>query len=73
MFFRKQEKHPTEWDRENLQPVLRCSICNGEQVFGFKDKRTGSFSEIGLIRSHAELYEMAGRYGITPEEVSKVY
>ena len=58
---------------ENLLPVLRCSIWNGEQVFGFKDKRTGDFSELGLIRSNAELYELAGRYGIRPEDISKVY
>ena len=26
-----------EYDRENLRPLLRCSICTGEQVAGFKN------------------------------------
>lgn len=25
------------YDKENKKPVIRCSICTGEQVAGFKD------------------------------------
>ena len=32
-----------EYDRENLRPLLRCSICTGEQVAGFKNRHTGKF------------------------------
>ena len=35
MFGRKTVEKK-EYDRENLHPVLRCSICTGEQVAGFK-------------------------------------
>ncbi|MCR5178249.1 MAG: aspartate dehydrogenase [Lachnospiraceae bacterium] len=73
LFGKKNKNTTIDWDRANLQPVLRCSICNGEQVFGFRDKRTGDFSELALIRTKAELYEFAGRYGIKPEDISKVY
>ena len=40
MFGRKKKVKKT-YDRENKRPVLRCSICNGEQVAGFKDIHTG--------------------------------
>lgn len=35
MFHKKTEKK--EYDKERLIPVIRCSICTGEQVAGFKD------------------------------------
>ena len=34
--------------------VLRSSICTGEKVAGFKDKSTGHFTELMLIRSPAD-------------------
>ena len=35
--------------------MLKCSICNGEQVAGFKDKQTGHFTEVMLIRNGQDL------------------
>ena len=35
LFKKKTEKKT--YDKENKKPVLKCSICNGEQVAGFKD------------------------------------
>ena len=29
------------YDKENKKPVIKASICNGEQVAGFKDIHTG--------------------------------
>ena len=29
------------YDKENKKPVIKASICNGEQVVGFKDIHTG--------------------------------
>ena len=34
--FGKKKKLKAEFDRENQKPVLRCSICTGEKVAGFK-------------------------------------
>ena len=45
-------------------PVLHCSICNGEQVAGFRDKATGHFEEIMLIRNDADLDQFKEMYGI---------
>ena len=53
-----------DYDRENLVPVIRCSICNGEQVAGFKDKRTGKFDEVMLIQKDKDLDEFMKTYGI---------
>ena len=33
------------YDREHMKPVIRASICTGEEVAGFKDIRTGKRSE----------------------------
>ena len=39
-FFRKKII-PKPYDKENKKPMIKASICNGEQVAGFKDIRTG--------------------------------
>ena len=33
------------YDKENKKPVIKASICNGEQVAGFKDIHTGKIEE----------------------------
>lgn len=71
MFRRKPVK--IDYDRENLKPVIRASICNGEQVAGFKNKHTGKFSEVMLIRNDADLAEFLEKYGISAEDVKKEY
>ncbi len=70
MFGRKKES--AEYDRENQKPVLRCSICNGEQVAGFKDRVTGRFEEVMLIRNEKDLRAFRERYGIDGE-IGKEY
>ncbi len=37
--FGKREVKKKTYDKENLCPVLKCSICTGEQVAGFKNIR----------------------------------
>ncbi len=59
-----KKKKTLDYDRENLVPVIRCSICNGEQVAGFKDKRTGKFDEVMLIQKDKDLDEFMKTYGI---------
>lgn len=60
-----------EFDKENQKAVLRCSICNGEQVAGFKDIRTGRFQEVMVIRSGRDLDDFRQMYGL--EDVPKEY
>ena len=64
MFVKKKTEKKT-YDRENQRPVLKCSICNGEQVAGFKNIRTGEFREECLIQNSSQLEAFKQKYGIT--------
>ena len=67
------KKTPAEnYDPAKMQPVIRSSICTGERVAGFKDRSTGQFHEIMLLRSEADLEAFRKRYGIT-EEIRTIY
>jgi hypothetical protein len=70
VMFKKNYKKKT-YDTENKRPVLRCSICTGEQVAGFKDVNSGHFEDIMLIRDSADLDEFMRMYGVT--EITKEY
>ena len=60
-----------EYDPEKEKPMIRASICNGEQVAGFKDLETGAFHEVMLIRDDLDLAEFKQEYGL--EHVDKEY
>ena len=60
------------YDKENKKPVIKASICNGEQVAGFKDIHTGKIEEVMLIKSPADLDKFKAMYGIK-EEITKEY
>lgn len=60
------------YDKDTQKPVIKASICNGEQVAGFKDLHTGKFEEVMLICSAADLDDFRVMYGIT-EEITKEY
>ena len=71
MFRRKAKK--CSYDRENLRPVIRSSICTGEQVAGFRNIHTGKFSEVMLIRSTGDLKEFLEDYDISESDVATEY
>ena len=52
------------YDPERQVPVIRCSICTGEKVAGFKDKSDGHFTEVMLIRSEKDLQRFKDAYRI---------
>ena len=58
------------YDKENKKPVIKASICSGEQVAGFKDIHTGKIEEVMLIKSSADLEKFKSMYGID-EEIAK--
>ena len=71
MFGRK--KRPTgAYDREALEPVIRCSICTGEQVAGFRDRQSGAFREVTLIRDERDLAAFCQEYGVE-EPIQRIY
>ena len=60
-----------QYDKENKKPVLRCSICTGEQVAVFKDINTGHFEEVMLVRNDKDLNTFKELYDL--KDVSKEY
>ena len=70
MFFKKKIVKQ-DYDRVNQIPVLKCSICTGEQVAGFKDLQTGKFEGVMLIRNAKDLDEFKEIYGV--EDIKKEY
>lgn len=71
--FGKKKIKSEHYDRENLRPVIRASICTGEQVAGFKNIHTGKFEDVMLVRDNRDIAEFLQRYGISAEEVTKEY
>lgn len=68
MFRKKQKAVFYEYDRERQKPVLKCSICNGERVAGFKNLQTGKFEDIMLVKNDGDLQEFMERCGISTIE-----
>ncbi|MBR1930838.1 MAG: aspartate dehydrogenase [Lachnospiraceae bacterium] len=69
----KKQMTSVVFDRDRQRAVLRCSICTGEKVAGFKDKETGHFTEVMLIRSDAELAKFVRLYQLEESEIIKEY
>ena len=65
-------KEHLSYDKENKIPVIKASICNGEQVAGFKDINTGHIEEIMLINNETDLAKFKSMYGIDGE-ITKEY
>lgn len=64
--FRKQEQRE-HYDPEKMTPVIRASICTGEKTAGFKEKASGKFTDVMLIRDDGDLEAFRRQYGITGE------
>ena len=68
MFGRKKKRiEKKSYDRENMKPVLHASICTGETVAGFKNRQTGKFEEVMLIKSEADKELFKEIYDITED------
>ncbi len=69
MFFKR--KTQKQYDLNVWRPVIRCSICTGEQAAGFEEIATGRFEEVMLIRDEADLRRFEKTYGV--DKVTKIY
>ena len=54
------------------EPVIRASICTGEQTAGFL-LEDGRFVDVQLIRTEADLAAFREQYGIQEKELRKIY
>lgn len=69
--FGKRKIEKKTYDVETQKPVIKCSICTGEQVAGFKDIHTGKFEEVMLIRDEKDFEKFREVYGV--DVVAKEY
>ena len=72
MLFRRKKYAPT-FDSTGKIPVIRTSICTGEQTAGFRDEATGKFFEIMLLRTDADLREFLETYGVAEADLRREY
>ena len=71
--FKKKHNDIPRISLEECVPVLRCSICTGEQVLCSKDRQTGEMTELMLIRNPSDLFAFCEANGISAEDVQKIY
>lgn len=73
MLFRKKKvtKPTFQFNKNTHEAVMRCSICNGEKVVGFKEKETGHFTEIMCIKKPEDLEQFRMMYGV--DSITKEY
>lgn len=73
LFHKAKAPDPPLFSLEEYEPVIRCSICTGEQVLCMRSRETGKLREVQLLRSEADLDDFCRRYSLTPEQIRKVY
>ena len=69
LFSRKKKK--IVYDKTGKKPVIRASICTGEQVAGFKDMKSGKFEDLMVLRNDADLKAFMELYDVKMEEITK--
>ena len=71
MFGRKKRRAVSTYDKAGKIPVIRSSICTGEQVAGFKDPASGKFRELMLIRDDGDFQEFLERYQVKATDIKR--
>ena len=70
-YYERYIKEDIPFDPDKQIAVIKCSICTGEQVAGFKSKEDGHFTEVMLIRGAKDLEKFMEIYKIA--EIKKEY
>ena len=71
MFGRKKRQAAVSYDKTGKVPVIRSSICTGEQVAGFKDPVSGKFQELMLIQNDRDFQEFLAQYQVRESEIKR--
>lgn len=71
MFGRRRRRAAVPYDTAGKIPVIRSSICTGEQVAGFKDPVSGKFQELALIRDDRDLQDFLEQYQVKESDVRR--
>ena len=65
MFSFRKKTAVQRYDPEIAEPVIRSSICTGEKTAGFRDRKTGVFREVMLIRNEEDLAAFRKEFGVS--------
>ncbi len=74
LFGRKKDsvRVSTDYPLSLYEPVIRCSICTGEQVACMRNRETDHLVELMLIRDPSDLELFRKRYGVEGE-IRRIY
>lgn len=73
MFKKKKITPAYTFDANRERPIIRCSICTGEKVAGFKNIETGKFTELMLIQSEQDLVTFRNQYHLEDVNIKTEY
>ena len=74
--FKREKPAPAApvWPAEQYEPVIRSSICTGEQVACMRERETGKLHEVMLLRTEADREEFCRLYqNADPAALKTVY
>lgn len=71
MFGKRKKQIVPPYNKDGKIPVIRSSICTGEQVAGFKDPITGKFDDLMLIRDSSDLSEFLLQYQVDKADIQR--
>ena len=71
--FGKKKNEYVKMPEGDFEPVIRCSICTGEQTLCARERGTGALHELMLLRTPADLEGFCAANGIDPTSVEKIY
>lgn len=71
MFGRRKKQTAPTYNKTGKIPVIRSSICTGEQVAGFKDPVSGKFDDLMLIRDGNDLAEFLSQYHVDEDDIRR--
>lgn len=72
LFKQKTKEAPKPpFDPDAEEAAIRCSICTGEQVAGFRNRSTGHFREVTLLKTPKDLEDFKKDYGVS--ECKKIF
>ena len=72
LFGSRKKDYPKMPAGDNI-PVIRCSICTGEQVICAKECQTGKLHELMLVRTPDDIDGFCRANGFKAEDIQKVY
>ena len=71
MFGKRKKPQVIPYDKSGKVPVIRSSICTGEQVAGFKNIASGKLEELMLICGEKDLSEFLSQYQVEESEIKR--